>query len=457
MIRAKSLAWRIFIASLLLMPILLGFSAFMLDRAFRASLFSAEEESLRAHTYSMIAAAEPEDTELYLPQTLDANDPRYNTPDSGLFAQIVDGQNQPVWQSVSLAISPVTDKIPFKAMPAGEFAFDIAKIDGRFFSISRFNTVWEFDDIDKEFQFVIIHSQAPLKLEISRYRRTLYSWLGGLAMLLIILQTVIIRWGLSPLKRLAYDIKQLEAGSISTLNEDYPDEIIPVTHNINLLIDSEQKQRSRYKNTLADLAHSLKTPLSVIRSILDKETTKDKPNINEDRWRHAIDDQIDRMSNIVTHQLNRASSTKPSFQSAINMRAIVDRIGIALSKVYHEKKIQLSIDIHPTLEYSADEGDMMEVIGNLVENAFKYGRSRVDISAAHANNVLNIFIEDDGDGIAETLRTDILKRGARADTSLPGQGIGLSVAAEIISAYDGGIVIDESQFGGAKFTISLPQ
>ncbi len=451
MLRAKSLAWRIFFASIALMPVLLGFSAFMLERAFRTSLYSAEKESLLAHTYSMMALAEPDEGFLLLPEEL--TDSRFNDPASGLYAQVVDDEFGPVWESISLAISPLANKVPFLKVATGNFYFSVTQIDKEVFFISRYNTVWEIDEQDREYQFTVIHSQAQLQREILNYRKTLAAWLGGLALLLIFLQTVIIRWGLLPLQRLATDIRQLEAGVIKALDKNYPQEIVPVTQNINLLLDSEQKQRKRYKNTLSDLAHSLKTPLSVIRSIMEKQF----PAANEKRgWQFAVDEQVERMSNIISHQLNRASTSKASFLSPIELQGLFERISGALTKVYRGKNIKFSIRADNSLKYPAQEDDLMEVFGNMLENAFKYGKSKVCVSVEKNHNQLLIKIEDDGPGVPEKLRTEILKRGSRLDSSAPGQGIGLAVAADIISAYDGGISVETSPLGGACFIILLP-
>ncbi|WP_103654229.1 ATP-binding protein [Agarilytica rhodophyticola] len=451
LLRSKSLAWRIFSASVILLPILLGFSAFMLDRAFRKSVYNSEQDSLLAYTYSMMAVAEPDEGFLLIPDAL--RESPFNDPASGLYAQIVDDEFGPIWESISLSISPFTAKIPYKHVEIGEFSFSTEEIEGESFFISRFNSVWEIEEIDREFQFVVIHSQAKLRGDLLGYRKTLLGWLSGLAILLIIVQTAIIRWGLFPLKRLALDIKQLESGLIQSLDKNYPEEIVPVTQNINLLLSSEQKQRKRYKNTLADLAHSLKTPLSVIRSVIEKHFPQAEKKAE---WELAVNEQIERMTKIISHQLNRATATKASFQSTIKLTHLIKRIGNALEKVYQDKNIQFTLHIKEDLDYAAQEADFMEVLGNILENAFKYGHGKVTVDAIRNKKSITIKISDDGDGVPESMRNEILERGARVDTSTPGQGIGLAVAAEIISSYDGGILVEKSHLGGACFILTLP-
>ncbi len=432
------------------MPLLLGFSAYMLERAFKQSLLTAEEDALLTHTYSMMAVAEPDEGFLFLPENL--TDSRFNDPDSGLYAQVIDDDFGPIWQSISLDISPYNQKIPFEEIEMGNLHIGTATIEGKEFFISRYDTVWEIDNQDREYQFSVIHSQNQFISEITRYRTTLASWLTGLAVLLIIIQTVIIRWGLLPLRRLAHDIEKLETGGIDSLDSNYPNEILPVTQNINHLIESESLQRTRYKNTLGDLAHSLKTPLTVIRSML--ENLHATPN-NIDSSKVSIDEQVVRMNDIITHQLNRATQAKASFQANTKLHPIVTRIYQALSKVYQEKNIHFESFIEDTLEYPAQEDDLMEVLGNLLENAFKYGSKRVHISALKTRDILKISIEDDGEGVPEDKRQSILERGSRADTRAPGQGIGLAVATDIISTYDGGLNVEKSTMGGAMFIVEL--
>ncbi|MFL0810967.1 MAG: GHKL domain-containing protein [Agarilytica sp.] len=447
MVRATSLSWRIFIASILLMPVVLGFSAYMLERALKESLITAEHNALLTHTYSMMALAEPDEGFLLLPERL--TDSRFNDPESGLYAQVIDEEFGPIWQSISLDISALNTKIPVEKVPMGDLDFQIIKIGSQDYFISRFNTVWEIEEQDREYQFSVVHSQKNFKKEVLDYRTTLVSWLIGLAIILIFIQTVTIRWGLFPLRKLAGDIKQLESGRIEKLDSDYPTEILPVTKNINHLIDSESTQRKRYKNTLSDLAHSLKTPLTVIRSSIQKSTGE---------YERHIDEQVERMNNIITHQLNRASSgaSKATFRHQTKIFPLITRIHKALAKVYQDKGITFTQDIAPALSYAASEDDLMELLGNLLENAFKYGNKKVYVNAEQTSKQLTVSVSDDGPGVAESMRQNILERGARADTSTPGQGIGLAVTTEIISTYDGALEVETSDFGGARFTVFLP-
>ena len=452
----RSLTSRIFIASLILLPLLLSFSAYMLDRAFTKSLHSAEEQALLAQIYALLGATEPEENKLKPP--LQMSDPRFSTPESGLYGVIIDNENKIIWQSDSLINATWRSDHDLKnAIPKnspGQYYFTQEKIADETYFLYSLGTIWEFEEGEKAFQFIVIHSQAQIKQELKTYRKTLWLWLTGLALMLIIIQTAVIRWGLLPLQILASQIKQIEQGTKAQLDGQYPREISAVTNNINLLLTSEKKQRERYKNTLGDLAHSLKTPLAIIRSQMGKTNLDDN---NVEKPEAIIDQQIDRMSNIVQHQLNRASSQiKKTYLSKIDLYSLIEKLSNALQKIYREKEIHFVNQLEqPTMLY-ATEDDVMELFGNLVENAFKYSNKRVNISSTFQGNDIFIIIDDDGPGVPDEMKQTVLTRGARADTKQPGQGIGLAVATDIISSYDGALNIETSDFGGARFVVILP-
>ncbi len=442
--QSSSLIRRQWIASALCLPILVGFSAFTLNRAFVNSLDSAENDALLAQAYSLMALAEPSETKLFLPTYL--SNPRLETPESGLYARVISGDKHTSWRSNSLEASPlVFDVLPSSAPGQASFS-DLLTNNNEPFRALSFATIWEIHGKDQQFTFEVFHSQDNKLTEIRSYQHALFGWLGGMAILLIAIQSFVAKWGLRPLKTLATEIEQIEQGNKVDLEFDYPKEIRPVTKSLSNLLTSENAQRSRYKNALSDLAHSLKTPLAVVRSHLT-DNEKDQ----------TIDEQIDRMSTIIGHQLRRASAeVKSVYGPQTNISVLIRRLHGALSKVYKDKNIEFDIQIESTLEAQVQESDAMEVLGNIMENACKYGESKVYISSKKENNATTIYIEDDGMGVPESLREHILTRGARADTSKRGQGIGLAVAVDILSSYNGALKIEASMLGGAKFGVCLP-
>lgn len=447
----SSLTTRLFIASVVLLPFLLGFSATMLDYAFKLSLETAERDALRSQVYLLLGVAEPGNKTLEMPPAL--TEPRFGELNSGLYGWIVDDSGEVVWQSRSTDLIPA-DYFPLLAAPfeAGVRDFFSSEFNADEFYLMTYDTIWPIAGEDARFRFVVAHSQSDLKEILAAYRERLLMWVIGLAVLLILVQTLIARWGLQPLRRLARDLELVEAGRSQSLSGQYPADIRPVTENLNKVLRAEQAQRERYRNTLGDLAHSLKTPLSVVRGQLEKADNSHQEIMP------VVDDQISRMSMIIDHQLRRASAqvTQNAVYARVMVKPLIERLTAAMQKVYSEKSLQIEINIADSLPFSGDEADLMEMAGNLIENACKYGDSHVIVSASIDGDDLKILIEDDGPGVPETIKTTILTRGARADTATSGQGIGLSVAVDILSSYGGSLQISRSQLGGASFNLSLP-
>ncbi|WP_018275780.1 ATP-binding protein [Teredinibacter turnerae] len=444
-----SLAARLAVSSLLVLPVILGFSAYALDRAFTNSLRKAELEALRAQLYSLLGAAEPSEQNraLQLPEVL--AEPRFNRPLSGLYGRVLNAESQVLWQSESTPPSPPLGN-PVPAQQAGTEQFDEVEVNGVPYFVLRFDSLWEIASTDTLFRFEIFHSQDNLRAELASYRHLLWQWLGGLALLFVLAQLLITRWGLEPLRHLAQELKKFQQGGQKQLAGQYPPEIAPVITNLNSLLEAEQAQRKRYKNTLADLAHSLKTPLAIIRADLEQHSDP----------LETIDEQLTRMANIIQHQLQRATlTTTTSLREKTLLAPIFERLTGALSKVYREKAFAIELQVDKALYFPGDESDALEVFGNLLENAFKYGERLVVVEASTQKQVLVIDISDDGPGVPVDMKQTILARGARADSSIQGQGIGLAVTTDILSSYSGQLDVTDAvhpRAQGARFRVTIP-
>lgn len=325
-----------------------------------------------------------------------------------------------------------------------------------------YGILWE--DGISEYSFTVIENAEPYYAEISDFRSNLWFWLGGAAIVLLLMQLLLLRWSLSPLTRMAGDLKSIESGDADKLADDYPQELRGVTANLNMLIESERKQQERYRTTLGDLAHSLKTPLAVISGVLpelksDAQSNRDKPT---DTKFHEVEEQMDRMNQIVSYQLQRAvqSNHTHSLARQVNISASVEKVIKALDKVYAEKNVQVETSLNRACMFFGDERDLLELLGNVLDNAFKYGNSRVVVNVESVNNAKNtrvqIRVDDDGVGIPENEIDYVLQRGARADTLAQGQGIGLAIVTDIVESYDGEIRVKKSSLGGATIEIEFP-
>ncbi len=287
---------------------------------------------------------------------------------------------------------------------------------------------------------------------------------GYLAVVLLLIFTLTLYWGLAPLAKMASELKSIENGTQEQLAGHYPLELTGVTHNLNLLLQHEKRQHSRYRNTLANLAHSLKTPLAVLRGMVDGEklqvagssTTTPSPSLNLD----MLEQQVGRMDEIVQHQLQRAVHVGPqSLHQSIEVLPVVMRLKGAIEKVYRGKVNAITLNIESGVTFKGDTGDLMEIMGNLMDNAGKYGHGVIRVSA---NNIqvneltkCRLTVEDDGPGIAQQAVSEILRRGVRADQKHQGQGIGLAMVVDIVDQYEGRLGIEGSELGGAKVEILI--
>jgi two-component system sensor histidine kinase PhoQ len=240
----------------------------------------------------------------------------------------------------------------------------------------------------------------------------------------------------------------MQSGETQNIAGEHPHELQEVVDNLNQVLAREKALRQRYRNSLSDLAHSLKTPLAVLQS---------KVSANDGELQEILNEQVARMSQVVTYQLQRAVSAQQQGMYTHNdVDQILQRLQRALQKVYRDKHVHCDIRVVLGTVFVGDEQDLLEVLGNLLDNAFKYCRQHIVIDARCAQQSLIIRIGDDGAGIPEESRDLILQRGQRLDTQHPGQGIGLAVAVDIINSYGGKLTINDSTLGGAEFCLQLP-
>ncbi|UZE95462.1 ATP-binding protein [Alkalimarinus alittae] len=444
----KSIQGRLLIASLMSLPIFCGFLGLSLDRAFTNSLRTGEQAQLTLQAYALIAAAELEGGQLWLPEQL--TETRLNQPSSGLFAAIyAKGKQHSVWRSNSALNDQLLTHWTSRGEQYGEALFGTINQANNTFFFLQYNVFWEDSSgTQHPFQFVIFESTQYIEEQIAAYRKNLWSWLSAIALAITLLQLLIMRWGLRPIREVSNDLKKIQSGRPSILEGSYPTELSELTDSINTLISNEAEQRNRYKNTLSDLAHSLKTPLSIMQGSLQSTEKIDQQELEQ---------QIYRIDQIISHQLKRSVNAPSNpFSEAIPIEESCESVVSALKKVYREKPVEVKISIPPKLKFRGDKGDLLEIVGNLLDNAFKYGRGNVQVSGKPlSSNKIMITISDNGPGVDSEQYTQLLKRGERADTSQPGQGIGLSVVADIVSSYRGSIALARSPLGGLAVIVQI--
>ena len=275
-------------------------------------------------------------------------------------------------------------------------------------------------------------------------------------MLFVATLALLLRWLSQPVRRLEREIKEVEAGKRESPGRRLAAASSrPVTSNLNALLDGERTRIKRYRDTLGNLAHSLKTPLAVMRQSLGRRRCRQRAG--------RSNAEIDRMTDIIEHQMKRAATSGGVLlgQRPWTLAPVVAELRVALTQGLRNKDMLFETTVAPGAQFIGDRADITELLGNLLDNACKWCAVAVRIAvsidtAADSRAALRLVIEDDGPGIAEADRAKVLQRGGRADEATPGHGIGLSMVHDTVALYGGHMRIDASALGGARFDLKLP-
>lgn len=457
--RALSLHARQLISASLGLIAFLGLTGIALDKAFQSSLVNSLEE--RMERYASVYWNEVDfdkDGKINSLAIDRSPDVRFNNFRSGLYAQI-EGANSG-WQSPSVALFSLP-KLAHGKVGTSEFTGPVSLPIGEDSSINAYQYIatkeLQSENGSEIFSLRIYENENEIFKQIAEFRKSIWVYLVFAGLLLVLVQIIILRWSLQPLRLLESDLQALQLGRQQRLMNSYPLELKPISSSINALIDSERSNLELSRNTLADLAHSLKTPLAVLR-------TQSEHISNPEDFKKEVEVQLGRMNDIVSYQLSRASRTGHTLYSApIDILPHAEIIVTSLEKIYSEKGVYCEFEIDEISQFSGELGDLQELLGNFLENAFKWAKNRVLLTIhpvfeqGAKRPGLFISIEDDGVGIASEDISKILQRGVRGDERVQGHGIGLAIVQDIIKSYNGELSVDRSvELGGARFTISLP-
>ena len=447
-----SLNARLLISASLALALVLGLTGWALDKLFREHVENTMEEKLQSHIFALIAATDiGKNGRMYMPTSLPET--RFSDPSSGLYAQIVSHDREQLWRSSSLE----EKELPVIAnLSKGESKFLPLSIQ-RHETLRSYNLglAWDIRGKEEAFTFSVAEDTSSMNTQINNFRKNLWGWLGGVSLVLLLVQGSILRWGLTPLRLVEKNLRAIEAGTKTILEGKQPKELKGLTNNLNALIKSEREHIDRYRNSLSDLAHSLKTPLAVIQSEIDNHQLPKT-------FRKTVSDQVERMGQHIDYQLQRAATSgRTTLVAPVSINTEIERITQSLKKVYAEKNVDIELSIPDHTVFNCDQGDFLEAGGNLIENAFKWSSKKIAISATtearddDQNTRLVLIIEDDGPGIKNEMKPLVLQRGIRADNHVQGHGIGLAIVHAIAKTYNGNLEIQSSNLGGAKIKLTL--
>ena len=457
----KSLKVRLLLSTLVMTVVMLPIIGYTLSNAFERQLNLSIKNELNAYSYSIFTVAEVENNQLLMPDSLLEN--QFNVSQSGLYAVITPLANldnikgnkgnkgnkgkqtltpvelAPLWQSQSLLTLSLPTSLPSPKI--GETQFSKINLAGNSHLLYSFSV--SFSDNGQAFPVTLhlIKDQQQFLSALNDFRNKLWTWLLALMVVFVFVQIIWLLWTLKPLTRLTQELEHIEKGQKKALDANYPLELQQVTQQLNTLLATEENQRKRYRNALADLAHSLKNPLAVMQSQTDISA--------------STSEQLQRINQIIEHQLKRAQSAgQSSWYLGVQVKPVVEKLITTLSKIYQEDKLSFVVDVEKAATFKGDEADLMEILGNILDNACKAAKHKVAIKVVSVDKKLTIEISDDGEGLDKSQQAVILSRGGRADTYQAGHGIGLAIVNDLVSSYQGQLFIGKSAvLLGATFTI----
>lgn len=443
----KSLRVRLMAAAALLAVLFMIALLPALQKAFSLALRESIEQRLASDVTTLISAARIENDQLQMPALLP--DEQFNLPESRLLGYIYDRQGNLVWRSRASA----NENIDYKPRYDG---------GGNVFSRAHQPDGTEFFVYDVEvkllggrsaaYSIVAFQPVRDYQKTLSGLRSKLSLGFGLALLVLLLLLWGGMTWGLRALRQLSLELDQIESGARDSLSEQHPRELLRLTDSLNRLLSSEREQRGRYRDSLGDLAHSLKTPLAVLQGV--SETIAQRPQDLEQA--RILQAQIERMSQQISYQLQRASLRKSGLvRHQVALQPLLDSLCSTLDKVYRDKRVQAGFDVPAPGLVPMEQGALLEMLGNLLENAYRLCLSQVRVRLITLEQGLELWVEDDGPGIPASQRERILKRGERLDRQNPGQGIGLAVVKDIIESYDAQLTLGDSSLGGAAFRVRL--
>ena len=451
----QSLAFRLLLVLGFWAAITLALTGFAISSYLKLNAERGFRDLLEAHAYNLIGAIETDGNGLRA--SPDFGEPRFSEPLSGWYWAVSDSRkpSQPLLNSLSVEnkdlLSPTTTTLPFDR----SFKRQYTHSENSIRSLRFENQLYLGEGSTTLYQVMVAGNRDELDAEINRISRNVWFFLTLLGIGTVVIGYFAVTIGLKPLTRAQMQLGEIREGREDKLSADYPSEIQPLALEINALIKANKEVVDRARTQVGNLAHGLKTPLAVIKN--------ERQSPNEKSW-DLVADQAEIMDNQVRNYLDRAriSAQRGSTTARTEFAPVLSRIVRVMRKLKDEIQFSFNL-VDEDVIFRMEEHDLEEVLGNLIENASKFARSKVSVSVELSNAVsmatmlAKITIEDDGPGLSEIECKRALVRGERIDESTSGSGLGLSIVKDIAAEYKGVFTLERSgSLGGLKACVSLP-
>jgi signal transduction histidine kinase len=441
--RRKSLTLRLAAASGVWVVATLVAAGALLVILFRDHIERRFDAALYDHLEELVAASEVTPAgELALSWT--PFDPRFNRPRSGWYWQIaVAGEIVARSDSLWRARLEVAAPLPGAAAQTHEFAGPAGT------PLRAVVQEITLPEARAPFAFAVAGPLADIEADVAAFAAKLALTLAVLAAGLMAAVWLQVRFGLRPLRALEVALGEIRSGKTRRLPETFPDEVQPVVSELNALLDHTAAWLERARREGANLAHALKNPLTVIRNEA-REIGGERGAVLSDQAA-ALGERIDRFLSGA-----RAAGAITTLGARTPIKGIVEDLRFSMSLIHKDRGLKIDASGLDELHFRGDAQDLEEMLGNLIDNACKWAKSRVEIRGASQGPRLILRVEDDGPGIPPELRDEVLRRGRRLDEKVTGSGLGLDIVRDIAELYGGALALTESRLGGLAAELDLP-
>jgi signal transduction histidine kinase len=453
--RTNSLAFRLFFWAAGLTVAILIITGVVLSSLYRNAVERAFDRRLDVYLRTLVAdVASPEEGTDKFPQSI--GEPLFELPLSGWYWQVtrLDAAKPEIHSSRSLWDSNLS-RLPENETPtSGGYlkGYVSGPEDARLRLVQR--TVDLGDD--GRYLISVAGEATDIDEDMKSFDRTIGAIFAGLTLALIMTTALQVRLGLAPLKRISESLAAIRSGRAERLEGEFPSEIAPLARETNALIDANHEIVERARTHAGNLAHALKTPLSVI---VNEAAARANDPLAE-----KVLEQADLMRDQMVRQLERARlAARPTvLGTLIDVPPVVTALARTMEKLHRDREIAIAGDVPPRARFRGEQQDLEEMLGNLVDNACKWARSRVAIevvaedASADGKSKVRVIVDDDGPGLSPAERERVARRGQRFDESKPGSGLGLSIVVELASLYKGVLTLETSPIGGLRAELALP-
>jgi signal transduction histidine kinase len=452
--RLNSLAVRLIAAASLWSAVALAVAGLILTSLYRQTVEQAFDERLGVYLTTLIGnLANQDPAALTDPGNL--GEPRFELVFSGWYWQVRRAEDGPILLasrslvSDSLDIAAAAERSTADGVTTGSL---VGPNDQSLRVISRTIIL----DPENRFDVLVAGDAGQMRDQITAFRTSVILTLSVFGIGLVIATMIQIRWGLRPLDRVRRGLAQLRSGKETRFEGEFPREIEPLAKELNALLDSNQQIIERARTQVGNLAHALKTPLSVITN---------EARASPGPFAEKVTEQAALMRQQVNHYLDRARIAARSnvIGAVAEVEPVIARLVRAMTRIHEDRGLDLSADVPDGLRFKGEQQDLEEIVGNLLDNACKWAKSRVTVSATierppsdEEDGRFVIRIDDDGPGLSAEQRSEATRRGQRLDESKPGSGLGLSIVTDLVGLYQGDLRLDGSPAGGLRAEIELP-